>query len=102
MSSLQLTSVHLRVPDLARSVAFYAGQLGFTTLTSSAHRAELGVAPGAPPLLTLTGARNAPAAPRDAAGLFHAALLLPTRPALAGWLRFAAERGVEFDGFSDH
>ncbi len=102
MNSLQLASIHLRVPDLARSVAFYAGQLGFAPLTSSAARAELGVAPGAPSILTLSEDRAAPRAPREAAGLFHAALLLPARAALGAWLRFAAERGVEFDGFSDH
>lgn len=102
MSSLRLTSIHLRVHDLARSVAFYSGQLGFSTLTTSADRAELGVAPGAPTILTLSEDRAAPRAPRDAAGLFHAALLLPSRAALGAWLRFAAERGVEFDGLSDH
>ena len=102
MSSLQLTSIHLRVPDLLRSVDFYSNKLGFVALSSSATRADLAVASGAPAILTLTGDRNAPAAPHDAAGLFHAALLLPSRPALGAWLRFAAERGVEFDGFSDH
>jgi catechol 2,3-dioxygenase len=39
---------------------------------------------------------------REAAGLFHAALLLPGRAALGAWLARAAERGVSFDGFSDH
>lgn len=102
MNSLQLASVHLRVADLARSVAFYAGQLGFARLTSSTTHAELGVAPGAPTILTLTEDRAAPAAPRDAAGLFHAALLLPSRAALGAWVRFAADRRVKFDGFSDH
>ncbi len=102
MNSLQLNAIDLRVSDLVRSMAFYSGRLGFTTLTSSAVRADLGIAPGAPAILTLTEDRAAPVAPRDAAGLFHAALLLPSRPALGGWLRFAADRGVEFEGFSDH
>jgi catechol 2,3-dioxygenase len=34
--------------------------------------------------------------------LFHAALLFPTRATLGAWLQFAAERGVDFEGFSDH
>jgi catechol 2,3-dioxygenase len=102
MNSLQVASIHLRVHDLARSVEFYASRLGFSTLNSPVGRAELAVAPGAPAILTLSEDRAAPPAPRDAAGLFHAALLLPSRAALGAWLRFAGERGVEFDGFSDH
>jgi len=106
--SLQLTSIHLRVPDLARSVEFYVRQLGFVLHERDGRRAQL--APGNPPgdegegesPLVLEEDRDAPAAPRDAAGLFHAALLFPSRAALGGWLRFAAAQGVEFDGFSDH
>jgi catechol 2,3-dioxygenase len=60
------------------------------------------VAPGAPAILTLSEESAAPPAPHDAAGLFHAALLLPSRAALGAWLRFAADRGVEFGGCSDH
>jgi catechol 2,3-dioxygenase len=121
-ASLQLASLHLRVPDLARSVEFYAGKLGFVVVARDTTHAELATSPsdlpagalakegasapegmpGAPAILTLTEDRAAPSAPRDAAGLFHAALLLPSRTALGGWLRHAAAHGVEFDGFSDH
>ena len=100
--SLLLAAVHLRVADLARSVDFYTCQLGFTVLNASARRAALAVAPGGPALLTLTGQPSAPPAAADAAGLFHAALLLPSRPALGAWLNFAARAGVAFDGASDH
>jgi catechol 2,3-dioxygenase len=108
--SLQLVSIDLRVADLARSVEFYTGQLGLAVLNSGAGRVELGLAAGAVAagagnpevMLTLTEVRPAPPARSDAAGLFHAALLLPTRAALGAWLRFAAERGVKFDGFADH
>ncbi len=102
MNSLALTSIHLRVHHLARSVEFYAGKLGFAVVAQDATRAELAVEKNSPSLLTLTEDRAAAPAPRDAAGLFHAALLLPSRAALGGWLRFAGDRGVEFDGFSDH
>ncbi len=100
--SLQLSAVHLRVANLARMVEFYTQRLGFVAVGSAAGRAELAVAADAPPILTLSEAAAAPAAPRDAAGLFHAALLLPDRPALGAWLQFAAAQGVEFDDFSDH
>ncbi len=110
MISLRLTSIQLRVHDLARSVEFYAGKLGFTVTSGDStraspgqgRRADLAVEKNSPAILTLIEDRVAPAAPSDAAGLFHAALLLPSRPALGAWLRFAGDRGAEFDGFSDH
>ena len=42
--------------------------------------------------------------PRDpaAAGLFHTAFLLPSRPDLGRWLRHAAEDGTRLDGAADH
>jgi catechol 2,3-dioxygenase len=101
-STLQLAAIDLRVRDLTRSVEFYAQRLGFAVVRSSAPRADLAVSPGAPAILALTEDRAARPPPRDAAGLFHAALLLPSRAALGAWLRFAADRGVEFHGFSDH
>lgn len=100
--SLQLSSVHLRVANLARSVDYYTRQLGFVVVHSAPTRADLAVAAGAPPILTLSGDTSAPPAPPEAAGLFHAALLFPTRAALAAWLKHAANTGVEFDGASDH
>lgn len=100
--SLQLTTVELRVPDLARSLEFYVGKLGFVSTVGQPGRASLAVDSSSPAALLLSEDRSARAAPVDAAGLFHAALLFPSRPALGAWLRHAAERGVEFDGFSDH
>lgn len=97
--SLQISAVHLRVADLARSVEFYTRQLGFVPRNVTADHADLAVAPV---LLTLTGDPSAPPAPPAAAGLFHAALLFPSRPALGAWLKFAATAGVAFAGASDH
>jgi len=101
-STLQLSSVALRVPHLGRSLDFYTRQLGFVTARELPGLAELSTAPGAPPILGLWESRSAPPPPRDAAGLFHCALLLPRRAELGTWLRFASDRGVRFDGFSDH
>ncbi len=100
--SLQLTAVQLRVPDLLRSTEFYRGQLGFVVAGQSADTVAFATAPGAAPILTLTSDSTAQAAPSDAAGLFHAALLFPARADLGAWLRQAAERDAGFDGFSDH
>jgi len=99
---LELRKIQFRVANLARSVDFYTEQLGFINLKTGPGRAELAVTAGEPTLLVLIEDRTAPPPPADAAGLFHAALLLPSRASLGAWLRFAAERGVEFDGFSDH
>lgn len=102
---LQLRSIHLRVAHLARSVDFYARQVGFEIVSHHAARAELTTPAGGgglPATLVLTEDRAAPPAPASAAGLFHAALLLPSRAALGRWLRHAREADVEFAGFSNH
>lgn len=99
---VQLIAVELRVASLAHSLAFYVEKLGLVAAAVKTDSAELSVGTDAPVLLRLTEDRAAPPAPSEAAGLFHAALLLESRTALAGWVRRAAERGVEFDGFADH
>ncbi len=99
--TLSIPSLTLRVRSLDRSGEFYVRKLGFFIVHHGHERLELGVEPGGAPLLTIIpGAERA--APREAAGLFHAALLLPSREALASWLSFAAAQGIEFEGFSDH
>lgn len=99
--TLYIPSLTLRVRSLDRSGEFYVRKLGFFLVNHTHEKMELSVEPGGPPLLTLIpGAERA--APKEAAGLFHAALLLPSRQALASWLSFAAAQGIEFEGFSDH
>jgi len=100
--SLQLTALQFRVPDLARSLDFYAGRLGFALVDRADHQAELAASSHGAPILTLSENAGATHAPRDAAGLFHAALRFPQRSALGGWLKFAAAHGIDFEGFSDH
>jgi catechol 2,3-dioxygenase len=100
--ALRLVRIRLRVRDLERSVEFYRSALGFVVSARESATARLAVAPGAEAILELTAdASLTPPAP-DAAGLFHAALLLPGRAELGAWLRHAAEAGVRFEGFADH
>lgn len=99
--SLVITSVELRVRDLAPTTEFYAGKLGFVVVQQSERATQLATEPGAAPILTLTAAPGAGAAPA-AAGLFHAALLLPSRRALAAWLRHVAVEKVPLEGLGDH
>lgn len=100
--TLQLHAVTLRVADLARSLRFYVDQAGFVVREKTASSASLATSADGPALLTLIEERTAPPAPREAAGLFHAALLLPSHAALGAWLRHAVNAGLSFDGFSDH
>jgi catechol 2,3-dioxygenase len=91
---------HLVVKDLAAVSGFYQKMLGLSVLEKTASGEVLGVA--GLPLLTLTTDSNAREAPRNAAGLFHTAFLVPNRTELARWLRHAAQNNVTLEGASDH
>ncbi|MCE6074663.1 VOC family protein [Agrobacterium vitis] len=97
---IHIGRAHLVVGDLAMVSSFYQKIIGLAVLESTASGTVLGV--GTTPLLTLTTRRDAAIAPRTAAGLFHTAFLLPSRKALAQWLRHVAHSGVQLDGASDH
>jgi len=91
---------HLVVTDLASVSGFYQKMLGLSVLEKTASGEVLGVS--GVPLLTLSTDSKAETAPRNAAGLFHTAFLLPDRTELARWLRHAAHNNVVLDGASDH
>lgn len=101
-TTLQLTKVALRVSDLERSRSFYVDSLGFVVRHRSRDHLALATSPSAAPILTLDVAADLATAHPGTAGLFHAALLFPSRAGLASWLAFAAAQQVEFAGFSDH
>jgi catechol 2,3-dioxygenase len=101
-ASLEIISVQLRVADLQRSVGFYAGQLGFHLRERDERTASLALSVNGPASLIVLEDPQARPAPPDSAGLFHAAVLLPSRAALGSWLRTTADAGVRFEGFSDH
>jgi catechol 2,3-dioxygenase len=92
-------AVHLAVADLDRSIGFYERSVGLRTLERGDGAASLGT--GSDPLLVL---REEPGAePADGyAGLFHFALLVPTRLDLAQWLAHAISERVPLTGASDH
>ena len=83
---------HLVVADLPLVSSFYQSMLGLNVIEKAPSGEVLGV--GGVPLLTLTTAGNAQIAPRNAAGLFHTAFLVPDRTELARWLRHAAHNNV--------
>lgn len=93
--------VVLQVADLERSVEYYGRVVGFSVLTREAGVAALGPA-GGPALLELRERKGARAVPRRGLlGLYHFAILLPSRAALAHFVRHLAEVG-ERAGMSDH
>jgi catechol 2,3-dioxygenase len=91
---------HLVVTDLAAVSNFYQTILGLSVIEKSTSGVVLGV--GDKPLLTLTTRGDVARAPRNAAGLFHTAFLMPSRQELAHWLAHAAQRNIQLEGASDH
>ncbi|HET7078798.1 MAG TPA: VOC family protein [Chloroflexia bacterium] len=93
--------VALTVADLDRSIRFYTQSLGFQVLARDAGTATLGPE-GGPGLLLLTEQPGALPAPRSATGLYHFAILLPTRADLARALYRLIETQTPLQGFADH
>lgn len=95
----RLGAVHLTVADLDRSVDYYERQIGLVVRERVGGRAALGT--GGEDLLVLE--EQAGARPADGfSGLYHFALLVPTRADLARWLVHAARDRVQLVGMSDH
>lgn len=99
--SIQLGSVTLRVADLGRALAFYEGVLGFDAAATGAHSATLAAGPNGSVLLELEASPAAPARRPGEAGLFHVALLFPTRASLGRMLTHLASADVRL-GAADH
>jgi catechol 2,3-dioxygenase len=96
-----LGTVSLTVTDLDRSRAFYERAIGLRVSELDDGGLGLGVA-GERPLIALRGDRSAPHLNRRAPGLYHLAILVPTRLDLAFALARVAEVRWPLDGASDH
>lgn len=96
--------VHLKVSDLARSVAFYGDVLGFEVQMMYGTQAAFLSAGGYHHHLGLNTWESAGAAPgpRRAPGLYHVAILYPTERDLAVAVRRVVDAGVSLSGASDH
>jgi catechol 2,3-dioxygenase len=96
--------VHLKVADLERALGFYVGVLGFELqqrygtqaafISAGGYHHHIG-------LNTWESLGGSPPAP-GTTGLFHTAILYPTRAALADALRRLIDAGIPLDGASDH
>lgn len=92
--------VSLTVADLGRSLRFYNDVLGLAPAERSNGSTVL--AAGDTPLLHLVELPGARPKPARSTGLYHFAILLPSRPDLARWLRHVLESGWPLQGWSDH
>ena len=96
--------VHLKVADLERAVQFYTGALGFEIKQRWGNSAAFIAAGDYHHHIGLNTweSLGAPPAPRRSAGLYHFAILYPTRIELARALRRLLDHGIEIDGAADH
>lgn len=101
---VRIGHMHLKVADLERSLAFYHGVLGFDItlrvgdsaafLSAGGYHHHIG-------LNTWESLGGLPPPP-GSTGLFHLAIVYPTRAALADALRRLIAAGIALDGASDH
>jgi catechol 2,3-dioxygenase len=98
-ATLRLGPVHLNVTDLDRSIAFYEGSIGLRLHRREDEVAAMGV--GGEDLLVLHEEPHARRAGRHA-GLYHYALLYPSREELARAAVRLAETQTPVQGASDH
>ena len=96
--------VHLKVADLDRAIAFYSGVLGFELQQKYGTQAAFVSAGGYHHHIGLNTweSRGGTPPPPGHTGLYHTAILYPTRRDLADALRRLIAAGVELDGASDH
>lgn len=101
---VRIGHVHLKVADLARSLAFYQDVLGFELTQRFGTQAAFLSAGGYHHHIGLNTweSRNGSAPPAGTTGLYHAAILYPTRAALADALRRLMRAGIALDGAADH
>jgi len=94
-------AVRLTVSDLNRSREFYEQAIGLAVTDLDDGTVGLGVE-GAPPIVQLHGDSSAPPLQSRATGLYHLAILLPSRRDLAVALIRLAKAHWPLDGASDH
>jgi catechol 2,3-dioxygenase len=96
--------VHLKVADLERALSFYCGVLGFELMQRYGGEAAFISAGGYHHHIGLNTweSKGGSPPPPGTTGLFHTAILYPTRAALADALRRVMAAGIALDGASDH
>jgi catechol 2,3-dioxygenase len=100
-SATTLGVVRLTVADLAAQSFFYERTIGLIRLREADDLVVLGSLDGTP-IVELVGRQGAPPRPGRTTGLFHLAILVPSRAELARTVRRVTDAGWRFSGGSDH
>ena len=101
---VRIGHVHLKVADLERALGFYRDVLGFEVTQRLGRHAAFLSAGGYHHHIGLNTweSANGTPPPPGTTGLYHTAILYPTRALLADALRRVLAAGIELDGASDH
>jgi catechol 2,3-dioxygenase len=101
---VRIGHVHLKVADLDRAIAFYSGVLGFELqqrfggsaafLSAGGYHHHIG--------LNTWESKDGDAPPMGTTGLYHLAILYPTRAELGDALRRLMDASVPLEGAADH
>lgn len=103
-AGVRIGHVHLKVADLERSLAFYRDVLGFAVTQRMGSSAAFLSAGGYHHHIGLNTWESRGGSPpaRGTTGLYHVAILYPTRALLADALQRLVKAGVPLDGAADH
>ena len=101
---VRIGHVHLKVADLERALAFYCGVLGFNVTQRYGDSAAFISAGGYHHHIGLNTweSLNGSPPPARCTGLYHVAILYPTRAALANAYQRLTDANIALDGASDH
>ena len=104
VAGTRIGHVHLKVADLNRALGFYCGVLGFEVMQRIGSSAAFISAGGYHHHIGLNTweSKGGHPPPPGTTGLYHTAILYPTRPALADALHRVIAAGIQLDGASDH
>src|SRR4051812_31194081 len=104
IAGTRIGHVHLKVADLDRALGFYCGVLGFEVMQRYGDQAAFISAGGYHHHIGLNTweSKGGHPPPPGCTGLFHTAILYPTRAALADALHRVLAAGIPLDGASDH
>lgn len=103
-SATRIGHVHLKVSDIQKSLDFYCGLLGFELITMYGDQAAFISAGGYHHHIGLNTwhSKDAPPAKKEGVGLYHTAVLYPTRKDLAEIYSRIKESRYHLTGASDH
>jgi catechol 2,3-dioxygenase len=103
-AGVRIGHVHLKVADLDRALAFYSGVLGFQVMQRFGDQAAFISAGGYHHHIGLNTweSRGGEPAPAGTTGLYHLAIVYPTRAKLADALRRLIAAEIPLEGASDH